>query len=136
MSYFSIALSEILAENQWSQSDLAKFSNLDNGKISRWIADNTPIKPDDLERIAALLKSSDQQARLIIAHLRDECPKGHGGERIEIKLGSHAVPLLESATPPLAAGIERAFQVLRANAPSDTDLREILIHLAKLFEKE
>src|SRR5438270_11252194 len=117
MSYFGLALKELLDRKNMKAVRLAELSGVGQPKISRYIrGDQAWVHQEDLDAIARTVTvEPSERAELVRARLMDEC-KGPGAELIRIEI---ADSLSLKETPPpyyqvkLPKDLERAFLILR-----------------------
>src|SRR5438128_1904123 len=153
MSYLSNELMNIIAEKGIAQADLARLTRLDQSKISRWINGQSRIKPEDLVKLTTTISSDPiDRARLVIAHLRDECQAGSekvpGSELVSIKLKEASTALKETNSyrveslsledpelPPITGPLRKALHTIRRHL-SDPDLSGIILYFADLYDRK
>ena len=109
MSYLANAIDELSNENNKNGAEIARISGLNPAQISRWKnAEQMSIKPDCLNKLArAFSPSPEVHARLLSAHLRDQC-SGPGANYISIKLLLNPSPdVTRQLQPVLTPGIKQ-----------------------------
>lgn len=142
MSYFGAKLAELLERRNLRAAEVCRASGIKEAMLSRWVNDTQNFV--SLEDMAALCTAiSDEpkeQAELIRAHLLDEC-KGPGHKLIDIRiLNPGTGRALHTDTPiyrvPLSPKLQRAFDVLMEEAVADADVRDTVLGIAAILDRD
>ena len=135
MSHLSQEILRQMKDKKMRAADLSRASGIKEPMLSRWLHDKqTYITGDDLERLCkALSWDKHEQAKLVRAHLLDEC-HGDAGSMIQIQIADQPeLVMREEGGAPLSEDMQHAFEVLRANI-ADADVRAAIRGLARLIE--
>lgn len=114
--------------------NLSALTGISNSQFSRWKNGlQTSISEDDFSALAtALSTDAEDHARLLRAHLEDE-RFGPGAELITIELISNG-EMQDRARP--QTKLESAWQFLHSQTARNSDLRALIIDLAKALGME
>lgn len=104
MSYLSGALSDILRELHWKQSDLAAKSGILAPQVNRYVRGVNVIPPESVGKLLAALPD-DTHPRLLVAYLRDCLPDGTA-DRVRIEPINNRVQN-DPAHKPIIEGVDR-----------------------------
>lgn len=140
MSHLASELETLLKEKGMRATDLARASGLTQASVSRIRSGGQIwVKASDLEKIAAAIDKSPMiHARLLRAHLLDEC-SGPGKELIEIELTGRRRRSIHEEAPPYGIKLppkeEQAMRIISEHVTQDPELRKIILSLASLYAK-
>jgi hypothetical protein len=132
MSYLANAIDELLNEYNKNGAEIARTSGLNPAQISRWKnAEQMSIKPDCLNKLARAFSPSPKvHARLLSAHLRDQC-SGPGAKYITINLLSNPIPAaLTQLKPKLPPRIQQNLDIITKHISEHRLVRDIIEILA------
>ena len=134
MSYFGSALETALKRKQMKAKELSQITGLQEAKLSRLIRGvQTFISADDLKLICVAL-GPVEASDVVRAHLKDECPEPY---RYLLAEQAYSAAVMQETTSGLpATKLDEAFDLLRANASDDPDLRSLILDLARLFRSK
>jgi len=134
MSNFSVALTECLSEKGWEQTKFAEDVGLSRGQINRYArgmkGDRKALpKPSTLVSICTPF-NSDQQARLVVAYLRDqqaEIPAEMANSAIILPTSTR-IREVNDSLPDLDPDLRRAVIFLSKLAVDHTEIRDLILH--------
>jgi DNA-binding Xre family transcriptional regulator len=138
MSHFSRKLEDLLAQKDCRPADLSRKTGISQPQISKWLnGAQTWISQEDLTRICKSLTDDPvEQAELVAAHCRDEC-YGPAAHLVQIDVSGGA---LREESPAyrvqLPRKLDHALDVIRNHLPRDKDLRDIMLSLARIYDRK
>jgi transcriptional regulator with XRE-family HTH domain len=140
VSNFSHELESLLGKHRKSAREIAKATGLSQAALSKWRnAQQTFITEEDLTKISnAITKDRFDQAKLLLAHLKDECI-GPAKHLIEINIRDQDTWSLKDDQvhygPKLSPKLERAFELLKQNVTKNKALADMVLSFADLCER-
>jgi transcriptional regulator with XRE-family HTH domain len=144
MSYFGAKLAELLERRNLRAAEVCRASGIKEAMLSRWVNDTQNfVSLDDLGALCeAISDDPKEQAELIRAHLLDECPpKQKATKLIDVRiLSEQGGRALHTDTTvyrvPLTPKLQRAFDVLMEEAVADADVRDVLLGMASILDRD
>jgi len=143
MSNFGAKLADLLERSRLSAADLSRLTKISEAQISKWInGKQTYVSAGDLEALClALTTDIHEQAELIRAHLLDERPETKAGKLIDVRILTEAGGrALHLDTPiyrvPLSPKLQRAFDVLMEESVADADVRDTVLGIASILDRD
>jgi len=132
-SYFGAALTRLLDAREMTGRELARKSGLIESKISRLkIGEQRYLSRHDLLMITKCFSEwPEEQAKLVAAHLMDEC-SGPGSELVRITIHDGPKKMLMAK---ISSRVNEAIETILGQVVKDPAKEKFVIELASMFGK-
>lgn len=133
MSHFATALSEILEQKEWTQTELSNRSGVVQPNISRWLSVEGDISEKDLEKICKVLRPAEQ-GKLVYARISDVLSSIDTPGKKLVTVSLSGAELFEDGPSTqkikLAPKFQKDIDVIIENIPSNHLVRDMVSSLA------
>lgn len=131
MSHFSNAISSLIEQHGWTQTDLAERCKIKQSALSLY---KSGLRTPTNDQLALILRPLDHEDRvsLMLAVLKDSIPGDEFADLVLLEPCGEQSRLREEAVTqyhksPLPAKVRKAMEIIEAEAVTDAELQTMLI---------